>query len=51
VAWTLTPTKTGTLLRMEHSGFRADQKGALNGARYGWTQFLANLEKTLAGLQ
>jgi uncharacterized protein YndB with AHSA1/START domain len=50
VAWTLTPTKTGTLLRMEHSGFRPDQQGARQGAAYGWSQFLARLEKTLAGL-
>jgi uncharacterized protein YndB with AHSA1/START domain len=50
VAWTLTPTKTGTLLRMEHSGFRPDQQGARKGANYGWTQFLARLEKTLAAM-
>lgn len=25
VAWTLTPTSTGTHLRMEQSGFRSDQ--------------------------
>jgi uncharacterized protein YndB with AHSA1/START domain len=51
VAWTLTPTKTGTLLRMEHSGFRPDQQGARKGATYGWKQFLSGLEKTLAGLE
>ena len=28
VTWTLTPTGTGTHLRMEHSGFRPDQHQA-----------------------
>ena len=50
VTWTLTPTSTGTHLRMEQSGFRPDQKQAFHGARGGWQQHLANLEKALAGL-
>ncbi len=48
VTWTLTPTSTGTHLRMEQIGFRPDQKQAYHGARYGWQQFFAKLEQVLA---
>jgi uncharacterized protein YndB with AHSA1/START domain len=48
VTWTLTPSGTGTLLRMEQSGFRPDQKQAFHGARFGWQKFLASLEQALA---
>lgn len=48
VTWTLTPTRTGTLLRMEQSGFRPDQPQAYHGARYGWQQYFAALEQLLA---
>ena len=48
VTWTLTPTGTGTHLRMEQSGFRPDQQQAYRGAKYGWQQFLGALEKVLA---
>jgi uncharacterized protein YndB with AHSA1/START domain len=48
VTWTLTPTSTGTHLRMEQSGFRPDQRQAYGGARGGWQKFLANLEQVLA---
>jgi uncharacterized protein YndB with AHSA1/START domain len=48
VTWTLTPTSTGTRLRMEQSGFRPDQQQAYQGAKYGWQQFFANLERVLA---
>ena len=48
VTWTLTPTGGGTLLRMEQSGFRADQQQAYQGATYGWPQFFAKLEQVLA---
>ena len=48
VTWTLTPTSTGTHLRMEQAGFRADQPQAFNGARYGWQNFLGKLEQVLA---
>jgi uncharacterized protein YndB with AHSA1/START domain len=51
VTWTLTPTSTGTHLRMEQSGFRPDQKQAYHGARHGWPQFLANLEQVLARIE
>lgn len=48
VTFTLTPTATGTRLRMEQAGFRPDQKQAFGGARHGWEQFLGNLEQVLA---
>ena len=48
VTWTLTPTSTGTHLRMEHAGFRPDQPQAYSGAKYGWQRFLASLEQVLA---
>ena len=48
VTWTLTPTRRGTLLRMEQSGFRPDQTQAYHGARYGWQQYFAALEQALA---
>ena len=48
VTWTLTPTRTGTHLRMEQLGFRPDQKQAYHGARHGWPQFFDRLEQVLA---
>jgi uncharacterized protein YndB with AHSA1/START domain len=48
VTFTLTPTRTGTHLRVEQSGFRPDQRQAFGGANAGWRQFLAKLEETLA---
>ena len=48
VTWTLTPTSTGTNLRMEQSGFRPDQPQYYRGAKSGWPQFFANLEQVLA---
>ena len=48
VTWTLTPTSTGTHLRMEQSGFRPDQQQAYQGAKGGWQRFFANLEQVLA---
>jgi uncharacterized protein YndB with AHSA1/START domain len=48
VTWTLTPTGTGTHLRMEQSGFRPDQPRYYGGAKGGWHQFFANLEQVLA---
>ena len=47
VEFTLTPTDGGTRLRMEHSGFRADQDAAYQGARYGWQSFVGRLERLL----
>jgi len=48
VTWTLTPTDTGTRLRMEQSGFRPDQNQAFHGARAGWPRFFDALEQVLA---
>ena len=48
VTWTLTPTNSGTHLRMEQSGFRADQQQAYQGARFGWQKFFSALEQVLA---
>jgi uncharacterized protein YndB with AHSA1/START domain len=48
VTWTLTPTRTGTHLRMEQSGFRSDQRQAYGGARSGWPRLFENLEQVLA---
>lgn len=48
VTWTLTPTSTGTRLRMEQSGFRPDQQQAHQGAQAGWPRFLTALEEVLA---
>jgi uncharacterized protein YndB with AHSA1/START domain len=48
VTWTLTATSTGTHLRMEQSGFRQDQQQAYHGAKGGWQQFFAKLERVLA---
>jgi uncharacterized protein YndB with AHSA1/START domain len=51
VTWTLTPTSTGTLLRMEQSGFHPDQKQAYQGAKFGWQKFFGNLEQVLARIE
>lgn len=48
VTFTLTPTATGTRLRMEQTGFRPDQKQAFGGAHAGWKQFFENLDQVLA---
>jgi uncharacterized protein YndB with AHSA1/START domain len=47
VLFTLTPAEGGTHLRMEQSGFRADQQQAYGGAKYGWQNFLGALERVL----
>jgi uncharacterized protein YndB with AHSA1/START domain len=48
VTWTLTPTSTGTHLRMEQLGFRSDQQQYYQGAKGGWQRFFAKLEQVLA---
>ena len=48
VTWTLTPTGTGTHLRMEQSGFRSDQPQNYRGAERGWRSFFARLEQVVA---
>ena len=47
VTWTLTPTGSGTHLRMEQSGFRSDQPQNYAGAKYGWENFFGRLEQML----
>jgi uncharacterized protein YndB with AHSA1/START domain len=51
VVWTLVATSGGTLVRMEHSGFRSNQDAAYKGATYGWQKFIGGLERVLAGMQ
>jgi uncharacterized protein YndB with AHSA1/START domain len=48
VTFTLTPTDTGTLLRVDQTGFRPEQKQAFGGAHAGWKQFFTKLEQVLA---
>jgi len=48
VTWTLTPSSTGTHLRIDQSGFRPDQQQAYQGAKGGWPRFFAALEQLLA---
>jgi uncharacterized protein YndB with AHSA1/START domain len=50
VTWTLTPTKGGTHLRMEQSGFRPADEFAYKGAEYGWQKNLGSLERVVAAL-
>lgn len=50
VTWTLTPTATGVMLRMEHSGFRDSDENAYRGASYGWQRNIDNLERVVASL-
>ncbi len=51
VAWTLIPTSTGTILRMEQSGFGPDQDANYKGANWGWQKFIGNLERVVADLE
>ena len=50
VTFTLTPTTSGTHLRVEQTGFRPTHKQAYNGAKAGWAQFLGKLDQVLAGV-
>ena len=47
VTWTLSPTLKGTYVKMEHAGFKPEQKQALAGAKFGWQRFLDRMEKFL----
>jgi uncharacterized protein YndB with AHSA1/START domain len=51
VNWTLTATSTGTLVRMEQTGFRSDQDANYQGASYGWRKFIGGLERVVGGLK
>jgi len=48
VTFTLTPSGTGTHLRVEQVGFRPDQKQAFGGAHAGWKQFFEKLDQLMA---
>ncbi len=48
VTFTLTPSPSGTHLRMEQAGFRPEQGRASGGARFGWQQMLGKLEEVLS---
>jgi uncharacterized protein YndB with AHSA1/START domain len=48
VTWTLTPTRSGTHLRMEQSGFQPDQPQFYEGAKAGWPRFIATLEDVVS---
>ena len=51
VTWELEPHDGGTLLRLEHSGFKLDTplgRQAFEGMGSGWPGVLASLEKALA---
>jgi uncharacterized protein YndB with AHSA1/START domain len=51
VTWTLTPTPGGTQVRMEQSGFPSEESASYKGAKYGWTNFIGNLERVVAGME
>jgi uncharacterized protein YndB with AHSA1/START domain len=48
--WTLTPTKAGTHVRMEQTGFRSEEDANYKGARWGWTKFIGNMERVVGRL-
>ena len=48
VTFTLTPSATGTHLRMEQAGFRTDQKQAFGGPHARWKAFFEKLDQVLA---
>ncbi len=50
VTFTLTPTAAGTHLKMVQNGFKAGQEANLQGATYGWRNFLAKLDGTVGKL-
>lgn len=50
ITWTLTPTSSGTRLRMEQTGFRPDQQSYYRGATARWQRFLAALEQVVEGM-
>ena len=50
VSWTLTPTDAGTLVRMEHAGFRAKDEGGYQMMGGGWPRIVAGLERVAGEL-
>jgi uncharacterized protein YndB with AHSA1/START domain len=51
VTWTLTPTESGTHLRMEQSGFGPDREANYKGAKYGWQNFIGKRERVVGELE
>lgn len=45
VSWTLVPSPGGTIVRMEHSGFRPEDEGGYRAMSGGWPRILAGLER------
>ena len=50
VTWTLEATAGGTRLRMEQSGFTAEDEFNYRGATYGWQKNIARLEEVIGRL-
>ncbi len=50
VTWTLTPVEGGTLVRMEHSGFKPKDEVGYKAMSGGWPRIVAGLER-VAGEQ
>jgi len=51
VTWTLTPTPSGgTLLQLDHTGFRMPDQGFYQGASQGWQKMAGVLREVLASL-
>jgi uncharacterized protein YndB with AHSA1/START domain len=50
VRWTLTPTESGTHVRMEQTGFPSEEGANYKGASYGWRKFIGNLERVVGEL-
>lgn len=45
VTWTLIPNDDGTLVRMEHAGFRPEDEGGYRGMGGGWPRIVEGLER------
>ena len=46
--WTLAPSAKGTLIKMEHAGFRPQDEGGFQAMNAGWPRILAKLEEVAA---
>ena len=51
VELTLREAQGGTLLRVEHSGFRKNQCGPLRGAESGWRRFFGQLSQVVDSME
>jgi uncharacterized protein YndB with AHSA1/START domain len=50
VTWTLAPRDGGTLVRMEHSGFRPEDETGYRGMGGGWPRIVDRLGEIAGGL-